>query len=160
MVEITSIVHYLVREKSIPSKVPVPLSSLDTVLKCNSTFKIKKDMLESSMSPFSGHLDYNCTPQIDWDIQVCILQNAANSLPQLVHGGTILELIRDRKWHHTATCRLKLWSSPELNTLAHALISIWFVSQCVPVYSRGIPGSVLQKQWGKETCSKRVMDEL
>ena len=143
-------------------------------LKCNSTFKIKKDMLYSSMSPFSGHLDYNCTPQIDWDIQVCILKNAANSLPQLVHGGTILELIRDRKWHHTATCRLELWSSPELNTLAHALISIWFakrkvvyqttnrgtVSQCVPVYSRGIPGSVWQKQWGKETCSKRFMDEL
>ena len=33
------------------------------MLKCNSTFKIKKDMCYSSMSPFIGNLDYNCTQQ-------------------------------------------------------------------------------------------------
>ena len=29
-----------------------------------------------------------------------------------------------------------------------------------PIYSRGIPGSLWQKQRGKEICSKGVMDEL
>ena len=45
------------------------------------------------MSPFSGHIDYNCTPQIDKDIEVCILRNTAKSLLQHLHGGTILEII-------------------------------------------------------------------
>ena len=32
------------------------------------------------MLAFLGHLDYNCTPQIDLDIYICILQNTANLL--------------------------------------------------------------------------------